>query len=119
MASQPPIVWKVQVCPECGTEFRRSSGRGGIKTFCSPEHKKAYQARALNEGRAIIALAKAWRESRNSKETRELGSQCLTEMVSIIDSFVSEDRKAGRPKTMGYAARLLRQGRYIDRKKQS
>jgi hypothetical protein len=118
MASQPPLEWKTQQCPECGTEFRRSSGRGGVKTFCTAEHKKAYQARAAAEGRAIIALAKAWRECRNRKEDGPTGSAALAEMVSILDSFNAADRKAGRPRTTEYVKRQLRSGyRYMDRKR--
>lgn len=116
MTKFAPNQYKTQICPECGLEFTRSSGRGGVKNFCTDQHKRDYQARQMKQGRAIIALAKAWRESRNRKEDRAFGAEALSEMVSIIDSFVSQDREAGRPKTIGYAKRLLKQGRYIDRK---
>lgn len=117
MASQPPMLWKEQSCPNCGNAFRRGSGRGGVKSFCQKECKRQFESRSMNQGRAIIVLAKAWRECRNKKEDGQLGSACLSELVSIIDLFNQDDRAAGRPHSKKYADQLLKQGRYIDRKK--
>lgn len=102
-------------CPNCGAEVIRRSAKGQAPRFCQPKCKTEFQARAAVEGRAIIALAKAWRASRNRVEDRELGSKCLGEMVAILDSFNAKDRAAGRPRPTEYARRLLFDGRYIDR----
>lgn len=103
-------------CPECDAPVIRTSGRGGLKTFCSDEHKRSYQARAAKEGRAIIAFAKAWREARNRKEDREVGSEALKELCQILDGFSADDRKAGRPRATEYVRTQLRRGfRYMDR----
>ena len=103
-------------CPECGRPVVRQSGRGGLKTFCSNEHKIAFQARAAKEGRAIIVFAKAWREARNRKEDREVGSEALKELCQILDGFSADDRKAGRPRATEYVRTQLRRGyRYMDR----
>lgn len=103
-------------CPECGEPVIRKVGPGGAKAFCSDEHKRAYQARAAKEGRAVIAFAKAWREARNRKEDRDVGSEALRELCSILDGFIAEDRKAGRPRTTEYVRTQFRRGyRYMDR----
>ena len=105
---------KSPICPNCGNPFKRKSYQ---QSFCGKECKIAFQNRAAAEGRAIVALAKAWRASRNAKANREIGAQCLAELCSILDSFNSEDRAAGRPSPIGYAKGLLAQGRYIDRQR--
>lgn len=106
-------------CPECGAPIapRPAGKRGQVSTFCCTAHQTAFQQRQFQQGRAIIALAKAWRASRNRKEDREIGAAALTEMYAIIDSFNSEDIKAGRPRCTEYAARLLANGRFIDRRR--
>lgn len=102
-------------CAECGEGFKPNRPQ---QQFCCPAHKTAFQNRAAVEGRAIIALAKAWRASRNNKANRELGSDCLSELCSILDGFIMDDREAGRPGPMEYAKSLLRSGsRFIDRQR--
>jgi hypothetical protein len=101
-------------CAECGAEFAANRPQ---QQFCQPAHKTAFQNRAAVEGRAIVALAKAWRAARNRKEDRQIGADCLAELSAILDSFNADDRKAGRPGPMPYAAQLLKQGRFIDRRR--
>lgn len=109
-----------RTCPECGAPVIRKEGRGGVKTFCCPEHKTAFQSRQALEGRAIIALAKAWREARNRREDREVGAAALAEMCRIIDGFNAQDRAAGRPRTTEYVRRDMARGyAYQDRRKRS
>lgn len=110
----PPAI---RQCPECGAEVRRRHAKGAIPNFCGPECKKGYHNRSANEGRAIIALAKAWRAARTRKEDAAVGSAAMAEMVAIIDLLNAQDRKAGRPRPTEYAKALIYQGRYIDRKK--
>ena len=109
------------VCPECGQAFSQpaKTAKGGRpRTFCSDEHKTAFHRREQKEGRAIIALAKAWRVSRNRSEDRETGRKALSEMCSILDGFISDDRKAGRPRPTQYVNQMLSTGfLYIDRKR--
>lgn len=108
-----------KTCPECGTELpRRPAGaRGQAPTFCCTAHKTAFQNRQAVQGRAIIAMAKAWRAARNRKEDSGIGREALTEMSAILDSFIADDRAAGRPRPTEYARTLLNQGRYIDRQR--
>lgn len=100
------------VCPECGNLFNRNRPQ---QEFCSTAHAKSFQNRQLTEGRAVVALLKAWRASRNKKENGPLGAQCLSEVCTILDSFNAADREAGRPNAIVYGKRLLSSGRYIDR----
>lgn len=97
-------------CPNCGKPVVRKPGPGGAKTFCAPRCKVEYQGRAMNEGRAIIAFAKAWRESRNRKEDREVGSAALAELCNVLDSFNAADRAAGRPRTTEYVKTQFQRG---------
>lgn len=106
------------ICPECGAEVqgRTEGARGGIKTFCCPEHSVAFERRQMTQGRAIILMAKAWRVSRNRREDREIGRVALAELCAILDGFIAEDFAAGRPRATEYAAaRLARGYRYVDR----
>jgi ribosomal protein S27AE len=121
--SQPAAVAKFgnRTCPECGEAFAAGSYQ---QTFCTKEHKVAFQARAAAEGRAILALAKAWRVGRNVKGStpealalRQVAADALSEMSSILDLFISQDREEGRPNPLGYAKTLLRQGKFIDRQR--
>jgi len=115
LAENPPIAPSFapgRLCAECGTRFSPSRAH---QQFCSTAHKTAFQNRAAVEGRAIVALVKAWRASRNKREDGPLGSACLSEVCSIIDEFNMRDRAAGRPAPQQYAKRLLASGRYMDR----
>lgn len=106
-------------CPECGAEVRREPGqRGGTKHFCSNPCKIAYQARAAKEGRAIIAIAKAWRMSRSRPADKDIGKEAFAELCRVLDDFNAQDRRAGRAPATDYARLLFRDGRlYMDRKR--
>ena len=109
-----------KTCPECGKTVPRrpTNGTGPERTFCCPAHKLAFQNRNVSQGRTIIALAKAWRISRNRREDAEIGRKALVEMCAILDGFISDDLKAGRPRPTEYADTLLRSGTgYIDRRR--
>lgn len=99
-------------CAECGDLFHAVRH---MQQFCSPQCKRVFHERAVLEGRAIVALVKAWRGSRNRREDGPLGSQCLSEICSIVDGFNAADREAGRPAPQLYAKRALAAGRYVDR----
>lgn len=119
-ASRPAL--KARSCAECGETFIPNSYQ---QQFCSPAHKTAFQNRAAVEGRAILALAKAWRAGRNVKGSGEdaekrkaVASRALSEMCAILDSFMADDAAAGRPNPLEYAGRLLANGsRFIDRQR--
>lgn len=105
-------------CPECGAAIppREKGKMGRVAKFCSDEHKERFQKRQAKEGRAIVALAKAWRASRNRKEDREVGAKALSELCATLDQFNAQDRAAGRPGPIAYAEDLLNDGtRYMDR----
>ena len=104
-----------RICPECGGPAERRSARGPAPTFCSQECRKAHGNRHIVEGRAVIAFLKAWRIDRGSGE---IAKESLAEVCSIVDSFNTADREAGRPRADLYAAKLLAEGtRYMDRQK--
>lgn len=112
---------KERICPECGDGFIPNRPQ---QAFCSPAHAKAFQKRQANRGRAIIALAMAWRSSRNAKgkseealRRKKIGSDAMTELSALLDSFAAEDRKEGRPLPFDYAELLMESGRFIDRRR--
>ncbi len=121
MASQPkPTIAeraREMICPECGGPVARRSPKGPRPTFCCPEHSRKFNARAMKEGAAFVALAKAWRIDRGSGE---IAQTALQQMCQIIDGFNSDDHKAGRPRACLYAAKLMIDGRlYMDRRRQT
>lgn len=103
-----------KICPECGGPVVRRSPRGPFPTFCCDEHKKAHSNRHIVEGRAVIALLKAWRIDR---ATGPIAKEAFSQICTIVDSFNAADREAGRPRADLYAAKLMRDGSlFIDRK---
>jgi hypothetical protein len=106
-------------CPNCSTAIVRAPGqRGPAQTFCKPTAErncaKEYHNREITEGRAVIALLKAWRVDRGAGE---IASTCLREVCSIVDSFNAADLKADRMRADYYAAIKLHDGlRYMDRR---
>lgn len=108
-----------RTCPECQAPVKREEGaRGGKKHFCCNEHKVTYQARQAKEGRAIIALAKAWRMARNSPSNKDIGSQAFAELCRMLDGFNAGDKADGRAPATEYARTLFADGRlYIDRRR--
>jgi hypothetical protein len=107
------------VCCECGQPFKRVRPH---QQFCSTAHAKSFQNRQLTEGRAIAALAKAWRAGRNLGKNadpvkQQVARDALAELCAILDGFNLADRQAGRPNPLVYAEGLLKAGRYIDRQR--
>lgn len=103
---------KDRLCPECKCEVRRKSARGRAPKFCSPEHARAYNNRALQEGAALVAFVKAWRIDRGSGE---IAKASLGQLCAIADSFNARDLEMGRIRADYYAATLLADGVYLDR----
>jgi endogenous inhibitor of DNA gyrase (YacG/DUF329 family) len=102
-----------RTCPNCGGEVVRRSPRGPMPTFCSPECKTQHSNRHIVEGRAVIALLKAWRIDRG---TGEIAQMAFAEVCRIVDQFNAQDREANRPRADLYAAKLLADGsQFIDR----
>jgi hypothetical protein len=109
-------MWEGQkpiTCPECGELFYP---RAYQQVFCSTPHKKAFQNRAAVDGRAIIALAKAWRLSRNAKKdspNRATGQAAFRQLVTTLDNMLERDRDEGRKPQMAfdYVRSLFTDGR--------
>jgi endogenous inhibitor of DNA gyrase (YacG/DUF329 family) len=103
-----------KICPECGGKVERRSARGRMPTFCSDACKRDHNNRHTVEGRAIIALLKAWRIDRGSGE---IAKAAFAQAVTIIDQFNADDRDAARPRADLYAAKLMADQRlYMDRR---
>ena len=106
-----------RVCPECGGAVVRRSARGPMPTFCSQECKKSHANRHIVEGRAVIALMKAWRIDRAQGE---IAKEAFAQVNRILDQFNAQDREAGRPRADLYAAKLLADGsQFFDRQHQA
>lgn len=103
-----------QLCPECGEAVPQEAGRRGRRrVFCSPEHKRAHNNRALSEGAAVIHLLKGWRVDRGQGD---IAKESFRQFCQIVDDMISKDREAGRPRPDLYAAKLMADGRlYMDR----
>lgn len=97
-----------KVCPNCGGEVVRRSDRGPMPTFCSATCKQEHANRHIVEGRAVIALLKAWRIDRAQGP---IAKAAFSELNKILDTFNAQDREAGRPRADLYAAKLLDDGR--------
>lgn len=105
-----------RICPNCGGEVARKSERGPMPTFCSADCKKDHHNRHIVEGRAVIALLKAYRVDRAQGE---IARAAFAELTRILDQFNSQDFRAGRPRADLYAAKLLADGRrFQDRQHQ-
>jgi hypothetical protein len=110
------------LCAECGTRFHKVRPH---QQFCSTAHAKSFQNRQNVEGRAVVALAKAWRAGRNlgkgqdAEAQREVARQALSELCAILDGFNAADKQASRPNPLHYAKSLIHNqaGRYIDRQR--
>lgn len=105
------------ICPNCGGPVVRRSARGPMPTFCDAKGKdvckREHSNRHLVEGRAVIALVKAWRIDRGSGEIAQLA---FAEACRILDQYNAQDRDAGRPRADLYAAKLLADGsQFVDR----
>lgn len=117
-SARPTIAERARekVCPECGGSVARRSARGPFPTFCGPDCKKAHSNRHIVEGRAVIALLKAWRIDRAQGE---IAQQSFAQVNRILDQFNAQDRELGRPRADLYAAKLLVDGtQFFDRQHQ-
>lgn len=108
-----------RVCPECSGPVVRRSARGPMPTFCSPDCKKSHGNRHIVEGRAVIALLKAWRIDRAQGE---IAQKSFAQVCQIVDQFNAQDNAYrgpnGERRTRAdlYAAKLLADGSmFIDR----
>lgn len=90
-------------CPECSVRFLAAHHR---QMFCTPAHSKAYSNRQLAEGQRIVAVAKAWRMSRNAKSMKAVGAEAFQMLCQELDALNAADAKAGRmPAVKVYARR--------------
>ena len=115
-ASKPTVAARAaeRVCPECAGPVVRRSPKGPMPTFCSKECKVSHSNRHIVEGRAVIAMLKAWRIDRG---TGEIAKSAFQQVCTIVDGFNAADNAAGRPRADLYAAKILVTGtQYFDRK---
>lgn len=94
------------ICPECGGPVERKSKHGPTPIFCSPEHRRAFNNRAMADGAGVIAYLKAWRVDRGSGP---IARAAFSRMCTIADSYNFEDAQAKppRPRADLYAAKLI------------
>lgn len=87
-------------CPECMTSFEVVKKQGKARTFCTPECKAASASRRTTRGKALVAIAQGWRQSRGSGD---VGKFLFAEMTAMLDQFNAEDLAAKRMKALDYA----------------
>jgi hypothetical protein len=107
------------ICPNCGGPVVKRSARGPMPKFCDAKGKgvckRAFETRAIVEGRALAPLLKAWRIDRGSGE---IASGAFAQVCQITDQFNAADNAAGRPRADLYAAKLLADGTmFFDRQR--
>lgn len=96
---------KFLICPECSARFEQTHHRA---LFCSPAHSKAYNNRQLTEGQRVVAMAKAWRAMRNTRDPKlkEAGRSAFAQLCAELDILNQNDAAAGRqPALKVYADR--------------
>ena len=100
-----------RVCPNCGGPVARRSAKGPTPTFCDAKGegvcKKEHGNRQLTEGRAVVALLKAWRIDRGRGE---IAQASFAQVCQIADQFNAQDAAKNRPRADLYAAKLLADG---------
>lgn len=111
MASKPlPTIAeraRERICPECGGPVERKTPHGRFPTFCAKACKVEHYNRHIREGRAVIALLKAWRIDRGAGD---IAKGAFAQVHQMVDYFNAEDLKAGRPRADLYAAKILAEG---------
>ena len=82
-------------CPECSAKFEQKHHR---QQFCTQEHSKAYGNRNIAEGQRIVALAKAWRMARSTKDPalKQAGKDAFIQLCRELDALNAGDKDAGR-----------------------
>lgn len=98
------------VCPGCG-EHVTGYGRGNGKTFCGPTCRQGFNNRMKAEGAPIVALVKAWTETRHAKPGSEEAEVCRfarSQLTQIASQFNEADDEAGRPSAVAYVKTLMR-----------
>jgi hypothetical protein len=116
-----------RICPECSGPVVRRNAKGPMPTFCDAQGpgvcKKAHANRHIVEGRAVIALLKAWRIDRGSGP---IAQAAFAQVCQIVDQFNAQDlahvgpNGERRPRADLYAAKLLADGSlFQDRQRQA
>jgi hypothetical protein len=83
-----------RTCPECAQAFETVRLD---QTFCTPAHKAAFANRNHARGRGgLTQLALAWRAARNRTGDRDAGARAYRELCALLDTYLREDREAGR-----------------------
>lgn len=74
-----------QQCEWCGAVFKRYNM---TNLFCSDNCRKYDYAKRARRGAELVHYAMEWRKHRTKG--------ALTDMVRLLDYWISEDRKKGR-----------------------
>lgn len=100
---------KFLICPECSARFEQTHHRA---LFCSPAHSKAYNNRQLTEGQRVVAMAKAWRAMRNTRDPKlkEAGRSAFAQLCAELDILNQNDAAAGRQPALKLYERRKRAG---------
>lgn len=90
----------LMACPECGERFSPQHHR---QVFCTPDHSRAFNNRALARGQGVYALAMAWRSARSARtpEAKDAGRKAFSALCRVLDAYAAEDTQAGRPNAVG------------------
>lgn len=93
------------LCAECGRPFKPTRK---WSAFCSPTCRTLSNDRDRVQGRALVKLGKAMRLGRNTSdpELKRVAAWAMGEMCALLDDYIREDVKAGRPSALVYAAQV-------------
>lgn len=101
-------------CPECYLPSAHKS------RFCCPEHQRAFNNRQACEGKAAIALAKAWALGRGGGNTapNPISRVAMRELTAMLKDLNDADKAAGRMPATEYVELLMaNESRYFDRRR--
>lgn len=84
-----------RACQECGQDFTTPYG---YKFFCTKPCQVAWTSRDIQLGFKLVALGKAWRLGRNTKDPRKkaLAARAQAELCRLLDWATADDRVSRR-----------------------
>lgn len=80
-----------RICPECGVEFTATHGR---QAYCTPAHKRSFEAVQRVRGLVSAPFMLAWRSGKRGASADS--TYALRELTSMIDAWKREDAACGR-----------------------
>lgn len=87
--------------------------------FCCRDHQRVFNNRLAVRGKVLAPLALAWAEGKGGghRKADKTAMAAFREMTQICRRFNAEDKAAGRPPAVNYAAMLMERGLFVDRRK--